>query len=75
MTVVEEIIPTLRELNCTDKLRVLYILMVELARAEGALTIDESAIAGRTFEIWSPQASAGAAEALLSALQAEGGNA
>ncbi len=71
----EEIISTLRELNRTDKLRVLYILIFDLVKEESGLGIDESAIAGRTFEVWSPQASIGVAETLLSALKAEGGNA
>ncbi len=75
MTLVEELIPTVQTLNRTDKLRLLYILIIELVKEEDALAIDESAIAERTFEIWSPQASAGAAEALLLALKAKGGNA
>lgn len=71
---IKELIPVLRGLNRADKWLIVQLLVSELAREEGAKLIEELGIAGRTFEVWSPEASVGAADALMAALKVEVAN-
>lgn len=61
---VAELLPTLRELNRSDKLRVVQFLVSELAKEENALLH-----VGESYPIWSPYDSFEAASALLDALK------
>ena len=59
-----ELLPTLRELERADKLRVMQFLVSELAKEENALlNVDES------YPVWSPYNSFAAASTLLNALK------
>ena len=73
--VIDELIPTLREMSRTDKWRLMQFLIIDLAGEESESLVEELLIPGRTYQIWSPQASVGAADALLSALRVEERNA
>lgn len=73
--VADEIIPALRTMSRNDKWRLMQFLVTDLARQEEETLIEELGVAGKSFEIWSPQASIGAADALLAALNAEERNA
>ncbi len=73
--VIDELIPTVREMSRTDKWRLMQLLVIELAEDEGEPLIEELLIPGRTYQIWSPHASVGAADALLAALEVDGRNA
>lgn len=61
-----ELLPTLKELNRADKLRVMQFLLLELAREEGTLLN-----AGSSYPIWSPYDAVEAASSLLEALKTE----
>lgn len=73
--VVSEIIPTLRQLNRSDQWQVMRFLVSELSKTESSSTTDEARltemIAGRGYEVWSPEASVGATDALMAALAEE----
>ncbi|MGH9802140.1 MAG: hypothetical protein ACRD82_17395 [Blastocatellia bacterium] len=69
--VANEIIPTLHHLSRADKWRVVRFLVSELSEIENEDRFDESKLAGRTFDVWSPEASIGAEAALIAALAAE----
>lgn len=59
-----ELLPTLSELNRTDKIKVMHYLVVELEKEENILPPG-------VYPIWSPYDSYEAADALMKALQAE----
>ncbi len=59
-----ELLPTLRELDRSDKLRAMQFLVSELAREENALLN-----VGESYPIWSPYNSFGAANTILDALK------
>lgn len=61
----DESAPILSGLDRADKLRVMQLLIQELAREEGAL------LSGNSYPIWSPYASFEAADVLLEALNTE----
>ena len=61
-----ELLPTLRELNRADKLRVMQFLILELAKEEDTLLID-----GADYQVWSPHNAFDAANTLLDALKAD----
>jgi hypothetical protein len=69
--VMDELIPAVRGMSRTDKWRLMQFLVTDLAEQEEEALIEELGIAGKTFQIWSPQASVGASDALLAALNAE----
>jgi hypothetical protein len=60
-----ELAPILTGLDRADKLRVIQLLIQELAKEEGAL------LSGNSYPIWSPYASFEAADVLLEALNTE----
>jgi hypothetical protein len=60
----DELMPSLRELNRADKFRAMQFLVNELAREEETLLK-----AGAEYPVWSPYASYEAADALLDALK------
>ena len=62
--VVEQIIPTVRELNRADKWRLMQILVTDLAEEETSLTLPPG-----DYPVWTPLESYGAAEGLLAALE------
>lgn len=59
-----ELLPTLRELDRSDKLRVMQFLVSELAREENTLLKE-----GESYPVWSPYNSFEAASALLDILK------
>jgi len=59
---VTELLPSLRGLSRADKLRVMQILVDDLAREESVLEH------GRTYDVWSPHDAYGAAETLQAVL-------
>jgi hypothetical protein len=59
-----ELLPTLRELNRSDKLRLMQFLVSELAKEENILLN-----VGESYPIWSPYNSFEAANTLLDALK------
>ncbi len=61
-----ELLPTLKELNRADKLRVMQFLLLEIAKEEGALLN-----AGSNYPVWSPYNAFEAASSLLEALGKE----
>lgn len=63
---VAELLPTLKELDRTDKLRVMQFLMSELGSKEEALVVP-----GGEYPIWSPYDSYDAAEKMLGVLNGE----
>lgn len=63
---VAELLPALKELDRTDKVRVMQFLMSELGSEEEILLAH-----GAYYKVWSPFKSYGAANALLAALEAE----
>lgn len=66
---VSEILPTLRDLNRADKLRVMQFLVTELAKDEGVLLTSET-----VYPVWSPHTAFEAADTLLAALAEDKGN-
>ena len=62
----DELLPTLRELDRTDKLRAMQFLLLEIAKEEGALLN-----ASGSYPIWSPYNAFEAANSLLEALTTE----
>lgn len=65
-----EVLPNIRQLSRTEKLRIVHILIDEIAAEETSLL--ES---GRTYEVWSPYDSFDAADKLLKMLEEEKSNA
>jgi hypothetical protein len=63
---VTELAPLLHELDRADKLRVLLLLVYELAQEEGALLRP-----GIAYPVWSPHDSFEAANTLLNVLREE----
>lgn len=63
---VSELIPTLHHLNRADKLRVMQLLLTDLAQEEGALLT-----AGAAYPLWSQYDVYEAAETLEAALEAD----
>lgn len=63
---ITELLPTLRDLNRANKLRVMQFLVAELAKDEGALLAAEA-----TYPVWSPHTAFDAAETLLAAIVAD----
>ncbi len=61
---VTELVPLLHELDRTDKLRVLLLLVYELAQEEGALLQP-----GMAYPVWSPYDAFEAANTLLNVLK------
>ena len=61
-----EMLPSLRQLDHADKLRLVQFLVQELAREENALLKPDAA-----YPVWSPYESFDAAQVLLDALKAE----
>ena len=66
---VTEILPTLRALNRTDKIRVIQFLANEVAREEEVFFEEE-----KSYQIWSPFESYKAAEQLMNLLEEEKAN-
>lgn len=66
MASLEQLLPTLRELTHSDKLRIMQFLVLELAREEGVV-LD----AGTQYPLWSPYNAFEAADALLKELKSE----
>ena len=62
---INELAPVLRSLDRADKLRVMHILIEELANEENALLETDS------YPVWSPYASFEAADMLLDVLETE----
>ena len=62
---INELAPILAALDRADKLRVLQLLIQELAKEDGAL------LNGESYPIWSPYDAFEAADVLLEALKAE----
>ena len=62
---INELAPILSALDRADKLRVMQLLIQELAKEEGAL------LSSNSYPIWSPYASFEAANLLLEALNTE----
>ena len=62
---INELAPILSSLDRADKLRVMQLLIQELAKEEGAM------LTGDSYPIWSPYASFEAANVLLEALNKE----
>lgn len=62
---VAELLPSLRELNRADKLRVMQFLVQELAQEEALLQ------AGQSYAVWSPYEAHDAARTLLAVLESE----
>lgn len=62
---INELVPILSGLDRADKLRVMQLLIQELAKEEGAL------LSGESYPIWSPYGSFDAANVLLEALNKE----
>jgi len=60
------LLPTLRDLDRADKLRVMQFLVAELAKDEDALLIPEA-----SYPVWSPHSAFDAADTLLAALAAD----
>lgn len=58
-----DLIPTLRNLNRTDKLKIMQFLLLELAKEEG-ITLQ----AGAEYPVWSPLNATDAANTLLKML-------
>ncbi len=67
MEMMAELLPNLRVLSRTDKLRVVQYLISELVRDEEA----ERLKPGMTYPVWSPYESYEAADTLLKALEAD----
>ena len=65
MMSLNELMPTLRDLDRADKLRVMQFLIQELAKEENALLGTDS------YPVWSPYDSFEAANILLEALKTE----
>lgn len=63
---VAELLPTLKELDRADKLRVMQFLEAELGGEE-----EMPLVHGAQYNVWSPYKSYGAANALLAVLEAE----
>jgi hypothetical protein len=66
----DELMPSLRDLNRADKFRVMQFLVNELAKEEEILLK-----AGAQYPVWSPYEAYEAADALLKALKQENKNA
>jgi len=62
--VLEQIIPTLRELNRADKWRLIQVLVTDLAEEESSLSLQPG-----DYPVWTPLESYGAAEGLMMALE------
>jgi hypothetical protein len=62
-----ELIPVLQALPHTDKLRLLQVLVLELAQEEGVSLFDPNL----TYPIWTPYNAVEAADTLLQALEAD----
>lgn len=58
-------------MSSNDKWRLMQFPVTDMARQEEESLIEELGLADHTFQIWSPQASIGAAVELLAALNAE----
>lgn len=65
-----EMLPEIRTLSRSEKLRLIQILAAELAANEGDVTL----VAGQTYPVWSPDTAFAAADTLLEALRAEHGS-
>jgi hypothetical protein len=63
---VTEVLPTLRQLNRADKIRVVQFLVNEIAREE-EIFFEE----GKSYPVWSPFESHKAAEQLVNLLEEE----
>jgi hypothetical protein len=64
-----ELLPTVRSLSRQDKLRLIQLLATELARSEEL----EPIAPGLSYPLWSPDRAYDAANVLLRALDADGG--
>jgi hypothetical protein len=62
-----ELLPKLKSLTRADKLRLIQIMVADLAQEEGVPLIE----VGVTYPVWSPYHAFDAAEAMLSALDEE----
>ena len=60
-----DLLPKVQSLTRADKLRLIQIMIVDLAQEEGLSLIE----AGVTYPVWSPNHAFDAAEAMLSALK------
>jgi hypothetical protein len=60
-----ELIPALQALSHTDKLRLLQVLVFELAQEEGVSLVDPNL----SYPIWTPYNAVEAADTLLQALE------
>lgn len=67
MTSLKELLPKLHELPRADKLRLIQLMVVDLAREEGVPLIE----ADQSFPVWSPHNAFSAAETLLEAVGEE----
>ncbi len=63
---INELLPTLRDLDRADKLRVMQFLVAELAKDEDALLVPEA-----SYPVWSPYTAFDAANTLLAELAAD----
>ncbi|MCY7376428.1 MAG: hypothetical protein LH472_10710 [Pyrinomonadaceae bacterium] len=69
-----EVLPNLKQLSRTEKLRVVHILIDEIAAEETTAAAEETELnnlleSGRTYEIWSPYDSFDAAAKLNQLLE------
>lgn len=63
-----ELLPTVRALSRSDKLRLIQLLVVDLAREEGVPLVE----VGGSYPIWTPHHAFDAAGVLLRELRREG---
>jgi hypothetical protein len=63
-----ELVPAVRALSRADKLRLIQLLVVELAREEGVPLIE----VGASYPVWTPHHAFDAAAVLLRELEAGG---
>lgn len=62
-----DLLPAVRDLSRTEKLRLIQVLAADLAEAEEPASL----AAGRTYPVWSPYGAHKAAAVLLDVLRAE----
>ena len=60
-----ELVPTIKQLPRADKLRLMQLLVVELAQEEGVPLLT----AGTQYPVWTPLNAFGAAETLMQMLE------
>jgi hypothetical protein len=63
-----ELLPELQSLSRADRLRVVQVLVTDLAREEGVTLLEQ----GSTYPVWTPYGASDAAAAVCEALRKEG---